>query len=79
MAFDLAVINLMGLKYEYLPVLNRIPEIKRYPLYYEPFGEIKVYSNEADLGGTTIENMPVGSYGWFIPAEGWGVISGANE
>lgn len=74
-AFDLAVINLMGLKYEYLPVLNRIPGIERYPLHHEPFVNTKIMSNEPELDGTTVDCMPVGIYGCFAPADGWGVIS----
>ncbi len=77
-AFDWAVINLMGLQYEYLPVLNRIPEIERYPLYHAQPEEIKVYSNEADLNGTTIKNMPIAPYGYFMPADGWEIISRKN-
>lgn len=74
-AFDLAVINLMGLKYEYLPVLNKIPEIESYPLYHELFGKTRICSNDPDLDGKTVENMPVGLYGCFTPSEGWDVIS----
>lgn len=78
-AFDLAIINLMGLKYAYLPVLNRIPKIKKYPLYHEEFAKTRIVSNEKDLDGKTIENMPPASYGNYIPADGWSVISAMNS
>ncbi len=74
-AFDLAVINLMGLKYEYLPVLNKISNIKKYPIRKEKHANIKIISNDCSINGKTIENMPVAPYGYFEPADGWKIIS----
>lgn len=73
-AFDLAVINLMGLKYEYLPVLNKIPKIERYPLPNEPFSDTKVFSNDKNLDHATVGDMCIAPYGSFTPADGWEVI-----
>lgn len=78
-AFDLAVMKLMGLKYRYLPVLNKIPRIKKFPLRHAPFKDTEIYSNDATLNRTNIENMPVAPYGYFTPADGWNVISQANR
>lgn len=79
-AFDLTVINLMGLKYEYLPVLNKISAIKGYPLYHEPLGKTKVYSNDLELDGITVGIIPGGLYGYFTPAEdGMYLVSRTGE
>lgn len=73
-AFDLVVVKLMGLKYEYLPVLNKISGIKKYPLYRVQ-EMVQICSNESDLDGKIVENMPDVPYGYFEPAEGLGVVS----
>lgn len=74
-AFDLSVIQLMGLDYDYLPVLNRIPKIKEYPLQWNDFSDINIFSNEKMLDGKSVANMSIAPYGFFEPAEGWGIIS----
>lgn len=73
-AFDLAVINLMGLRYDMLPVLNKIPTIKSYPITKENRDEVVVLSNEQELNNRTLFDMPIAPYGQFIPADGWNVI-----
>ncbi len=73
-AFDLSVINLMGLDYNMLPTLNKIKNTIKYPIYKEKFESINILSNDPRLNGTNISTMPVASYGQFEPAEGWDVI-----
>ena len=74
-AFDLGVIRLMGLRYQYLPVLNKLPNIRKYPILKGSMRDIMVYSNDESLNGKRVEKMPAAPYGSFIPAEGWEVIS----
>ena len=79
MAFDLAVINLMGLKYEYLPVLNQIPEIKNYSLWHGEYSRTKIASNDEALNTKMMDDIPIAPYGYFTPAEGWEIISKRQE
>ncbi len=74
-SFDMAVINLMGFNYGRLPVLNKIPSIKKYLIFYESFSNIIIYSNEKNLNNKMISSMPVAPYGYFEPAEGWDIVS----
>lgn len=74
-AFDLAVINIMGLKKEMLPVLNNISTIKSYTIPNENSRDIVVYSNDEKLNNITLDKMSAGIYGFFTPAEGWDLIS----
>ena len=74
-AFDLAVVNLMGFDLNRLPVLNKIILIKGYDLPWTAPEEIAVFSNEKELNEITIASMPIAPYGYFEPAEGWNVIS----
>lgn len=74
-AFDKAVVNLMGFDIRKLPVLKRIPSLKDYVIPYEKDEAILVFSNEECMNNITIENMPIAPYGYFEPAEGWSVIS----
>ena len=78
-AFDRAVINLMGLNYARLPVLNKIQEVSKYPIRCECANKIVIVSNEEKLAGKCIEDMPVAPYGFFEPAEGWEIISRKGE
>lgn len=74
-AFDLAVINLMGFDYDKLPVLNKIPTLKTYRIFNHPFEQINILSNDMLLDKHTVANMPIAPYGFFETAEGWNVIS----
>jgi uncharacterized protein (DUF362 family) len=74
-SFDLAVINLMGFDFDRLPVLNKIKEISDYPLPWTDPEKIEVLSNEKVFNHKSIVNMPIATYGYFKPAEGWDVIS----
>lgn len=74
-AFDLGVIRLMGLDYKWIPVLNKVPEIKTFKLQSELFKDICVRSNDRKLHGKSIEDMPIAPFGFFTPAEGWEIIS----
>lgn len=78
-AFDLTVINLMGLNYKYLPVLNKIPEIVRYPILKDECNQFKIFSNDSLLNDKNITDMPIGLYGFFEPADGWKIISLRNK
>ena len=74
-SFDYVVIHIMGFDVNKLPVLNRIPMIKKYKIPHNKLEEIQIYSNEPELDGKTASDMPVAPYGYFEPAEGWRVIS----
>lgn len=74
-AFDLGVIKLMGLNDKYLPVLQNVFAISKYQIIKGNVKDILVYSNDATMNACCIENMPIARYGYFIPAEGWDIIS----
>lgn len=74
-AFDIAVVNIMGLDINKLPVLNRIPNLARYKIRSDDHSNIEILSNEENLNGKNADNMPVAPYGYFEPAEGWKIVS----
>lgn len=69
--FDMAVIKIMGFRYDLLPVLNKIPLIKTYPIDECDYGNMYVGSNDGILDGKSVLEMPSAPYGGFTPAEGW--------
>lgn len=74
-AFDHAVVKLMGFKLEMLPILKRIPSIKKYKIPYEKLDDIHIYSNDKGLNDKTVANMCPGIYGYFKPTVGWRKLS----
>lgn len=74
-AFDETVIRIMGFNRDYLPVLHRVGEEKRYLLLQENIASVMVHSNDERIDGKNIEDIPKGIYGQFCPAEGWDVLA----
>lgn len=73
-AFDNAVIRIMGFNYKYLPVLNRVEDAKGYILCKEGVEFMRVWSNDERIDGVGIKDIPKGVYGKFAPSEGWDII-----
>ncbi|MEG0034728.1 MAG: DUF362 domain-containing protein [Bacilli bacterium] len=78
-AFDLAVIKLMGFKREFLPVLHKIPNIAKYKITSVEETDILISSNEEIIGRCNIMNMPVAINGHFIPPNGWDCLTYKNK
>lgn len=72
-AFDQAVVKIMGLDINKLPVLTNIPRIEKYPIRHK--GKTFAYSNDEKMDKKEIKDIQNALYGYFQPAEGWDCIS----
>ena len=73
-AFDNAIVRIMGFNKEYLPVLNRITQAKGYILCNENIDIMKIFSNDSKINEKRILDIPKGLYGKFKPSDGWNII-----